>query len=663
VIIKRLKIHNFGPFHNTHEIILANDGNGIHVIRGSNGQGKTSIQRAVLWCLYGQVYDRKGDEIPPTSLLNRTAFSDDIFDFFVGIYFNHDGQEWSIIRKMASAKGSNKKLSSSMRLQVRRDDDNLENGQNEILRLIPQDVSRFFFFDGEMLRDYEELLEESSPSMLILRDSIEQILGIPLLKTARDDVQEVKKKMEAERSRLVRKLGGKEYDQLANELQEITDNIETSLTRKKEYESQIKEMEKSIQDEKRKLNDIRNVQSLANDREKIELKISGLESKKENEYGKLNDLTSRLYKTILAPIAGNLIHGLEQQHRKKMEKYDKKKGLEAIARELREGLEGTKCKTCGSVLDEVRRKGLFDRIKEIEIEMEELTEIPEPNLEYQNDADRLKKIVKEAVDRESFKRIEVTILELEHDIAAQRAKEREISEKLRGADTEEPRRIESLIQRSKQEVGRVQGLLEKEEEALQVLYETKSNLDQRLNAIPKMELQNLTHMISETSKIAGVFERAITQYRDEKRSEVEIEASRIFKEIRCKESFAGLKINDRYGLSIITDSGLILDKAEWRSAGEEQIIAYSLIGALNRCAKIKAPVFMDTPFGRLDLAHGRNVLAFLPNLSEQVVLLVTDRELRLGEESAFMESVVTDLTVQHRGEKEGSFIVQTRGVV
>ena len=70
-----------------------------------------------------------------------------------------------------------------------------------------------------------------------------------------------------------------------------------------------------------------------------------------------------------------------------------------------------------------------------------------------------------------------------------------------------------------------------------------------------------------------------------------------------------------------------------------------MIGALNKCAKIQSPVFMDTPFGRLDIEHGRNVLAFLPELSEQTVLLVTDRELRLGEETAFIESVVTDLAL------------------
>ena len=36
---------------------------------------------------------------------------------------------------------------------------------------------------------------------------------------------------------------------------------------------------------------------------------------------------------------------------------------------------------------------------------------------------------------------------------------------------------------------------------------------------------------------------------------------------------------------------------------------------------------MDSPFGRLDIEHGNNVIALLPELAPQVLLLVTDREL------------------------------------
>jgi hypothetical protein len=42
--------------------------------------------------------------------------------------------------------------------------------------------------------------------MRIMKESIEHILGIPYLKTARDDLEEVKKRVEKDVGRLVKKV-------------------------------------------------------------------------------------------------------------------------------------------------------------------------------------------------------------------------------------------------------------------------------------------------------------------------------------------------------------------------------------------------------------------------------------------------------------------------
>ena len=60
-----------------------------------------------------------------------------------------------------------------------------------------------------------------------------------------------------------------------------------------------------------------------------------------------------------------------------------------------------------------------------------------------------------------------------------------------------------------------------------------------------------------------------------------------------------------------------------RSSGA---LAMSLIGALSKCSVSNAPILMDSPFGRLDKTHRRNILGWLPTLAEQVVLFVTTGE-------------------------------------
>ena len=85
-----------------------------------------------------------------------------------------------------------------------------------------------------------------------------------------------------------------------------------------------------------------------------------------------------------------------------------------------------------------------------------------------------------------------------------------------------------------------------------------------------------------------------------------------------------MSINENYGLTIIDEKGREVPE---RSAGAEQIVAISLIDGLNKAGRRGGPIVMDTPFGRLDWVHRKNVLSFLPEMAEQVVLLVHEGEM------------------------------------
>lgn len=64
------------------------------------------------------------------------------------------------------------------------------------------------------------------------------------------------------------------------------------------------------------------------------------------------------------------------------------------------------------------------------------------------------------------------------------------------------------------------------------------------------------------------------------------------------------------------------------SAGEKQLFAIAFIYALARLSGRQMPFVIDTPLGRLDKEHRRRFVAgFLPNASHQVILLSTDTEI------------------------------------
>jgi DNA sulfur modification protein DndD len=68
---------------------------------------------------------------------------------------------------------------------------------------------------------------------------------------------------------------------------------------------------------------------------------------------------------------------------------------------------------------------------------------------------------------------------------------------------------------------------------------------------------------------------------------------------------------------------------------------------------------METPFIRLDKKHGARIMQFIPDMAEQVVLLVTDREFGKEDENILDGNIKTDYTVIYQSEDEGLKIIKT----
>ncbi len=89
--------------------------------------------------------------------------------------------------------------------------------------------------------------------------------------------------------------------------------------------------------------------------------------------------------------------------------------------------------------------------------------------------------------------------------------------------------------------------------------------------------------------------------------------------------------------TLLEDEGMKIDlynsddeiiKKEVLSQGEKQLYVSSLIKAILKESIQKLPIFIDSPLGRLDSDHIKNMLLhYYPNLSEQVVIFPTDNEI------------------------------------
>lgn len=656
MIIERVKMLNFGPFYGQHEVEFGNEGNGVHIVRGGTGQGKTSFQRAILWALYGNVADRKGDKIPQTSLLNRYARKMDEYQFGVALFFSHEDADWALNRETTAKSHKERKYVDGMRLSLVRDGKVIPEPQHEIERILPHEVSRFHFFDGEMLRDYEELLDKDSHAMALLRDSIERVLGVPHLRTAKNDLNAVQKGIEKERRKLTRRLGDNDLTDLTSEIGKIRDDIEDKEKTIGELDDDILRLKSEISEKKRNLTDLKEVSEIANERLEVEKEIEVLEANKEKEFAVLQERTKNLYKVVLVHKATTVLSRLKTESDASLEKFKKKQRAVDKAERLDRDIKAQTCGQCGRVLDRKKLRQLKEELAEAEIQIEELTEIPEPNLEYYHHKERLSEMIEQAVTERDFKEIDERIDEIDHKLAALGERLSQIEEKLADVDADEPRRLEIQIQERNKELGRLEETRRNENENREVLLALKGELESKMKSIPEKEISILSDRIEYVESIKGVFELSVSAYRNRRREEIEKIATDVFKRIRSKESFDHLEINEQFGLGIVTRSGDVLDRGEWRSSGEEQLVALALIGALNSCTQAKAPVMMDTPFARLDTEHGERVLRYVSDLANQVILLVTDREFRQGDEAFLATDPRTDLTLRFKGEKAGSHI-------
>src|SRR5690606_23153761 len=97
-----------------------------------------------------------------------------------------------------------------------------------------------------------------------------------------------------------------------------------------------------------------------------------------------------------------------------------------------------------------------------------------------------------------------------------------------------------------------------------------------------------------------------------------------FKRMTTQPLYDRLQINDSYGLAIIDCDGR---EVPLRSAGAEQVVALSLINGLHKTGMGSGGVIMDTPFGRLDPTHRKNIVGHLATSSPQVVMLVHEGEM------------------------------------
>jgi DNA sulfur modification protein DndD len=221
--------------------------------------------------------------------------------------------------------------------------------------------------------------------------------------------------------------------------------------------------------------------------------------------------------------------------------------------------------------------------------------------------------------------LEARANQLKIEIVRSEDRQKELDQALEGSDSATIRRIQRELT----------DVIEKMSVTDQSIKETKDLITECEDQIRKLRDKlargggaNIVAAQNATAyyrSLHSLFEEGVEFYREDLRKHVEKSASELFLKLTTEPDYAGLTINEHYGLTIQHRNGRAIPV---RSAGAEHVVALSLMGALQRNAPLRGPIVMDSPFGRLDDRHKERIIRALPNLAEQVLLLVHESEVR-----------------------------------
>lgn len=631
MIITRLTITNFRNYVGQNEIDLTiGPDNNIILIGGQNGAGKTSMVDAIRLCLYGNKYD--GAPLSETKYQKylqsvHSKGTTDPLSISLDITIDEENPPVKIKIKRQFISKSDKIIEE---LSLRKGDSQVELIDSEywsyfVEKIIPPSSSRFFFFDGEKVRE----IISSDSSNQFLSDAVDNLTGISKLKTLKNDLVEVRKRI---------------LSKTASSNSEIISSIKRTIS---DVESEIEEKNNSLECSNAFLTNYTNkCAELEEERSRL---IGATSDKRERYQAKLNDanaiyedsnrfISDFCYNKLPFFLARNSIRRTIEQINDENSNIIYEYSISAI-KDLIDGgelsIHFSDPTTSESVLDEVidifkskirSKENIFDiplsKVKQLENSLPSESEInffTERVYERENavhEIDDCKKKISRLSDN-SLESLDSSILSLKTEIGVLK-RQNEIDEsqskvlnhKLSALNSELAReeRLIVLNDIDKETLKNIDLVLKNIEDKISILLEnSKDNLENKINEI--------YHVLKNT-----------------------------------KDMVKTIRITDSFVIQLLDFNDNIIDTS-FISEGEKGILMYSAIYGLHSISKSNFPLIVDSPLGRMDTKHVHNLAEkYYPSISAQIILLSHDREL-VGESYDILKKNISKSYLIRKTEK------------
>lgn len=610
-----LEVTDFGPYRGTQSFVFATEP-GVELLWGENGRGKTSLLNALRWALFGVVLGRGSTPLPLITVGNRDDGSSTPGPFKAVLTFGHDGHQYKLTRAYRD-ESDPEGTDFSIKVILVKDGNVLgpEDRARELATMLPEQIARFFLFDAELLQEYEQLLVPGTDAGEKLKASIERLLGLPVLTRARDDVADHLVAARTAQAKAAQK--DKATQALGNELQiaadtakNIRDNVGVLTGQAEELQNDVNELEKAL---------------TANSRFKT---LIGERNTWRDEVRRRTELTADYadelvaaaggtWRAVLAPVVERELQAIEDYTDAAQQRLQDALAARSRAQAVTTGV----CPTCQQDVDSAAAQHLHVDGPENGVDPDHV----------QTDLSRLRArrdvLRRLRADGERITRIEDLHTQARVDLGDARRKLDALQAELDGAPVGTAENIAAQLGQLGQKrisLDNTRGRLQKDRDVLRRQDQAVVKLSEKLARVGTASTGTEDRKVQLLVALEDLLDTAVSEFRDRLRDAIEEEASKVFRVLSSEQDYDRLRINQQYGLTILHRDGTEVPN---RSSGYEHVVALSLIAALQRCSPVSGPIITDSPFGRLDGTHKRHVLQALPQITDQVLLLVHDEEL------------------------------------
>jgi len=651
--IINLDIHNFASYFGTHKIDFQTNTNiDGFAIFGHEGRGKTSIMRAILWCLYGEVKssvrdgnkylnrplidlsqlgEARMEKIAP--LISDQAVKRNKFDMYVTLKFESGGKTF-ILKRETDAKPNprnDKDIKVLAHLSLNNSAVPVARIANVINSVIPERISRFFFIEMDAIERYADLLFGMENTLSPIKDDIEAILGFPAIEKSKDDFSQLSVTYE-NKIRYLKRQGTISTD-LERDMKSCEAMIKENEADMKNLRTEIDGLKNDIEAKERELAEEPDAQILMKQKQDLSRDIRKCKEDIQKKYDSRKKKLSE--NTWLSLIQSQVESTISSQTKKRTTQTDltREEGVIAVdlARaetrlelKLNEDWFCDVCKEKRSGLNVKERKNLAEELAKLEKRKDDISIELKTLGNPQGIIDSL------SVYRNNGLSTIEDIDTLEFEIGTRTVELSTLKDLLEVVENElinhDVKKIASLKQEIKsmsEYKGKRIGLFEEVVLAHAANEKELKLLENKLKVSNVDKKQEMEYKLIQSTLdwLEDGFSKALSSARVNAKNSVEKVANNTFlKTITESERYSKLTISKNWEIEVLSKDKK--SRARLNNPGHKQIVAVSLFDGLRTTSKREYPTFFDNPGSNIsDKVLDKMVKHFWEQKNGQVIML------------------------------------------